>query len=321
MTLAEELVAAGWDPFHPSDECREATKIPPMFDWLSEMDRFGIYHDYLTLVLTSRFARGTRDGDPRWKELTDIALFLALMRSDLKNQITPELVHEWAAELETWRVEVLRPAVIRLDGVPENELPRELRDNWRAYEPAATLAYCHANMGLVRTEVDRQLMSIGRSMHEADSTEPKEIVQTTEAELRAYHAWLTTTGTVARITADGKIEIDPLLVKTRLDSKLGRVVQAKGGTPAPEPDQDLEDLIAALASFEQADVVRRIRDARLADAKPGSARWHVLRHFDELVNGETTFRDLATTTELSPSALQEAFTDEKAAIRRLLEAA
>jgi hypothetical protein len=158
-------------------------------------------------------------------------------------------------------------------------------------------------------------------MHEADSAEPREILLTTDEELREYHAWLTTEGTVARISAEGKIEIDPLIVKTRLDRRLDRIVQAKGGTPAPQPDQDLDDLIAALASVEQADLVRQIRDARLSDARPGSARWHVLRHFDELVNGETTYRDLAAAVELSPSALQEAFADEKAAIRRLLSAA
>jgi hypothetical protein len=321
MTIAEELQAAGWDPFSSCDACREATKIPAMFSWLSEMDRFGIYHNYLSIVLITQFGRGTRDGDPRWKELMDVAILFALRRSNLKDRITPEVVHEWAAQLEAWRVEVLRPSESRLESIAPDDVESELRENWRAYEPAVTLAHIHANMGIVNKGTDQKLMSIGRSMHEADSHEPKAMVETSDQELRDYHAWLTTEGTVARISAEGMIEIDPLIVKTRLDSRLGRVVQAKGGTPTPDPDPELEVLVDALARVEQARLVREICAARLRDAQPGSARWHVLRHFDELVNGATTFRDLAREAERSPSALQEAFAEEKAAIRRLLRAA
>jgi hypothetical protein len=317
MNIAEELVAADWDPFNPSDECLEATKRPAMPDWLTEMDRLGIHHNILCLVLFSRFARGTHDGDSRWEDLMGLALYYALACEHEPHEFTRDMVQGWAAKLNAWRVEVLRPASERLDTVSGDEL----RENWRAYEPAATLAHFTVNMGLVSTEVDRQLMSIGRSMHEADSAEPDEILATNDQELRAYHAFLTAEGTVARISAEGKIEIDPLIVKTRLDKTLKRVIQPKGGTPEPEQDKELEEVIAALAVTEQADVVRRIRDARLAEARPGSARWHVLRHFDELVNGDTTFRDLAATVELSPSALHEAFTGETAAIRQLLEAA
>jgi len=83
-------------------------------------------------------------------------------------------------------------------------------------------------------------------------------------------------------------------------------------------DEEFDPVLDALAAVDQVKAVRRIRDARLAEAKSQSARWHVLQNFFELLRNELSLVELAKRVSLSASALQEAFAGERAAIARAL---
>jgi hypothetical protein len=175
----------------------------------------------------------------------------------------------------------------------------------------------------VDVDRDRELMALGRAMHEEDSDRPRDPIPTSDEELSAFHAWLTEQGnTIARISDEGKIEIDPLQVKTWMEKRMGPVIQAKGAKPTQvEIDDEFEEALRALMAADQVEAVRRVRDARLAESNEGSARWHVLQSFFELARGDVTFRNLGASVGLSASALQEAFAAEREAIRAALKAA
>jgi hypothetical protein len=319
MNVLEELQAAGWDPFNPSDECREATKMPAMLSCLSEMDRFGIYHNQLCLVLYRRFGKDTKDGDPKRLMLLRIAVLFALRHSDQKDRITPETVREWEAELDHWRATVLIPKLARMDELGPDEVWAHRGDHILGL----TVAHLNVNSGAVNKERDRHLMSIGRTMYEESrrNPDPDHLVATSDAELIAFHGWLTSRGnTLARITDQGMIEIDPNLVKQWLDTMNGRELPMKGAKEVFETpmDEEFDPVLDALAAVDQVKAVRRIRDARLAEAKSQSARWHVLQNFFELLRNELSLVELAKRVSLSASALQEAFAGERAAIARAL---
>lgn len=319
MDLLEEMKRAGWDPFDPSEECRKATELPAMMSHLSSRDRLGIYHGILLVTLCCRFGKGTSYLGERGKILDVAAVLFALRQTDQWEGLIPEKAQHWANEIRRWRETVFVPANERM----ERTSPQEVLANPLAYEPALTVAWFNVNSGLIDPELDRFLMGKGRAMHEADSDRPRALVDTSEEELQVFHGWLTADGrTIARITDEGKIEIDPYQVKSGLDASLGRVLQAKGaldeGVPA---EADLEEIREAVSAREQVELIESLRIARLGEAKPESARWHVLQNFFEILRQQVTYRELGERVGLSPSALQEAFEAERKAISKELDAA
>ncbi|MFN0009299.1 MAG: hypothetical protein ACKVXR_15455 [Planctomycetota bacterium] len=321
MSLQQELQRAGWDPFDPSEECRKVTELPAMPDRLREIDRLGIYHNYLVLRLFARFARGTKDGDPIRRQLDAIAVYFALRRTNLWEGLTSEVAEKWAQKIARWREEVLKPADERMCQADPNEVMR----NPGGYEPAFTHTRLTVNMGIVDVERDAEMLSLGLAMHEEDSSRPKQPRKpATREELAAFHAFLTEQGnTIARISDAGMIEIDPLLVKKWMETRVEPVVQPEGHGLAEVvlPDPDLEEIQEALAVAEQVDVVRQIRDQRLEQAKEGSACWHVLHCFFELAQGDLSLRALSERVGISKSVLHDAFKAEREAIARALKAA
>jgi hypothetical protein len=341
MNILEELQRAGWDPFDPSEECIQATELPPMMSHLREMDRLGIYHQILWMKLLCRFGKGTTYKGRRGQSLGAIALLFALRRSNLKDDLTPEVATQWLIRVQRWRDVVLDPANERM----ERAGPVEVLANPLAYEPAVTMAWFNANSGLIDPERDRLLMGIGRAMHEKQRKNIKQPIPTSEEELPAYHDLFTRDGrAIARITDAGKIEIDPKQVKSAADSfdperrRVVRQQDREAGDRRREREQKAtrqkhgrsrrvpcsEPVTELIAKRDAVAAVRKVIRARLAMAKPKTARWHVLKNFAKVASSkkpDKSTRALAVKVGMDESTLREVLHDELRAIRAALKSA
>lgn len=321
MTLVEKLKRSGWDPFDLSEECRAATELPWMPSRLSDKDRLGLYHNYLFLLLFSRFGEGASYKKKKQAgELVDLATRFTLRRTHLGGSTTPEVTREWSQRIMGWQQGVLGPALKRMAAAD----PAVVLENPSAFEPAYSLIALNFEMKLVDPEHDLQLMGLGRAMHDENRKHPKEPVPTSEAECEAIHEWLTSEGeAIVRRNASGMIEIDPGQVKTQMDSKIGKVLRSRatGSTRCEFDEPEPAEILEALAAIEQVERVREVRDDRLEDAEEGSPPWHVLQNFFELATGELSFRDLSERSGIPRTTLQDAFAVERKAIVQALRAA
>lgn len=85
-------------------------------------------------------------------------------------------------------------------------------------------------------------------------------------------------------------------------------------------DRSVLDALAAAEATRESDDVRAtlgaVLEARVADARPGSARWHLLRNARALASGSLTLTDLADAVGIAKATLSEAWRKERAALSR-----
>jgi hypothetical protein len=318
--LLEELTDAGWDPFHPSTECRLATARPHMPRVLGDLPRRSLHWHVATLQLMRTFGRGRRVPRERRHMLMKAAVLyvLAWERGD---SFTPADAEQTYVEVDRWRFLILRP----MQELLSKANPREVLANPWQFEPAFTDFTLTLDLDLVDVEDDAEKMSLGRGMHEEGTLHPKTTPPTSPRELEEYFDFVTTDHkTVSFFDEQGKLRLIPERIKTRLDSLIGRQQKPSDRESSlelvSEPAAENTELLAVDATLDIAKV-RQVIAVRRQQAPPGSCRAHVLEHLERLVQGEVSLRELAKEKRVSSSALHEAYQGEIAAVRAALRVA
>jgi len=337
-SMVEAILAARWGAEDPCEECVQALKRPRLPAHLDAMDAVGIHWHQVVVHLTRRFGSHGRDGDADWGMVERIA-FLHVMRGvRVTGELTVERLQSAYDKLLAWLREKYEPANQRLQ--------EELRLNhdfewWREhgpeYDPAFTDSVLTYEQGFTDTDYDLNALALAKAMHEENTLTPSHALKTSIDELIAhidflgeYPLW--------RYTADGKVRLDPKKVKTGLDGKVGRLEGGTGsdkdvraewmesaeGASAVSVAPEAVDPTSALAALMAVESVRRIEAARvdrLGRTREAGAAWHVLTHLYELLEQEMTQTQLAKTSGLALSTINEALKAEAKAILDLLHAA
>jgi hypothetical protein len=321
MTLLEELQRAGWDPFDPSPECRRLTARPVMD--LSPLDGKGVHWRIVTLRVFSKFGKGDSWRGDRGLRLMKCASLFVLAETYPGPEQNPEEAAKLYQELDRWHHDILLPCSDRMLEAFKTKGPEYVRNHRREFEPSVTLTLLEEQLGLIDRDRDQRLLGLGLAMHDQGTLTPKHSKAATLEHLVAYQEFLTRDGdSIARISPDGKITVDPKRVKTAVDS-FGREDAPKDQgevDEAPEP----ADPMSALAAVIAVEDVRRVDEARgkrLAEVPEGGASWHVLIHLHELLDGEMSQVELVEVSGLAASTINEAFKAEARAILGLLQAA
>ncbi len=101
---------------------------------------------------------------------------------------------------------------------------------------------------------------------------------------------------------------------------LGDAVAAVRSGGGPEAEKGVLDALAAKEAVgrtkQLSAALRAAAEARLARARPGSARWHVLQNAEALFLGKLSLTVLAARTGMSKGTLSEAWSAESAALKR-----
>jgi len=322
MTILDELQQAGWDPFEPSEECRTATARPPMSVRLGKYDIMGIHWCLVYLQLVRKFGRGKSWRGERGKQLMFVAVVFVLKQVTLRKPLTPQTAESLGRRLDRWLNEVYLPARERMQQAAEAGV--DVVAEQAQFEPAFSMMYHEHKLGIVDIDSHVKTMALARAMHEEDTLTPREIVPTSLDELDAYFAMLCDGRGLVRMDGDGKLRLCAKEVKSALDAEFGREKKDERSCelePAQEPTGSPGAVIEEVQVRLDVQAIRGALAERRSRAKPGSARAHVLAHFERLVGGDTTFRELGQEVGMSASALEEAYAEETKAIAALIRAA
>jgi hypothetical protein len=335
MSIIKEITAAGWDPFNPSDECRRSLRIPTLPSGLPERDIWGIRHSLAVGVLSSRFARGKKDTERRRDELDRLASLFVIRMRDPSRVPTAQEVEDWYAGITLWRSDVLAPSEARL----RNATSSQVEEDPFAYAPASVLACATARLGLVDVEKDRLRIALGQAMHEQGKKHPKEPDQPTLDEMIGHHILLSNEGCVfTHITEAGKLVVVPKKIKSGLDAihrghrsvlrqqrreKLDafrEVERPKRPNEKPSQVDDLPDLAEKAAdSLVDLQRLRAVVCTRMDRRRTGTARWHVLRNFRDILThgeGQRSARALAKSVGMDEGVIRQAWNTEAGALRK-----
>lgn len=332
----DRINSAGWHPDNPCEECRRILKRPPMPADLTAVDRIGVHWLQVQKHLVRRFGIAGRKNEESQATIERIALCHVVRQITIIGELTRERLESAYATVGLWHQESYLPASRRLLETLRTASPNEqwIFDQRPRFEPALTDTCLDFAEGFIDAERDRRTMSLARAMHEQGTLNPTELVSTDSEQLEAYFSLLCDDYPLWTTAADGSIALGPKLVKTALDGTLGRTmkrsdgnreiegtaaqlarVECDGRNPAPSNALD------ALSALDAVERVREVIECRLARAKRGTARWWVLKYFTQLAEGEMTFAALAARSELSDSAIHEAWTAERDAVAAALRAA
>jgi hypothetical protein len=335
----DEVIAAGWDPTAPSEECILRTGRPPMPPHLTALDKRGIHCELLDLEFLRTFPTARDESTPVGQ--VEAVTLLHALRSEgiLLSDIGTEHFRELHAEMGRWYSERLRPSEIQFDKAVADKISHEeFAARHHEFEPAWTRNVLQLGLKVFdragNRDVVKQALMLCEQRGLVREADRRRLARTFEAQIfdedvGALLPILTRTNPGRRlhdITAAGQFRLIPSAVRDALEAEVQAVepTHEARGEPLPKDARELravkdhtpadeaseEDVMRVLAQ-----VLRSARDA----AAPGSPRRIVCEHLADLNSKKLSIRALAKQTGVPRRTLDRALADLRDHLGRCLD--
>jgi len=321
LELVEGLRRRGWCPWDSlSEECRTTTNYRPKLAHLLQRDQDGLFVVLVQRDLASRFLHGRIAGrnSARWSALWAISCAFVVRDRHGQRGVLGEVVDWTLTDFISWFADVLKPAYNRLrrEGPPALEAEAEAQ--------ALPLTAVRLLHGTLESPADLRAMARGLAMHEHRTLRPKgTFLELPPGMGGDFLEFCMNRQPDVLTVRRQQISINPKSIKSALDAidaleGVGRVSDEPTVPMKHEPESPSN--LDQLEALELTELVRQIIRRRAQDARRGSGKYHVLQHFEQLLQGKLTYQELAKRVDKSPATLQEAFQLELAEVRRAVPA-